>query len=232
MTPLLALVFLSSPWIDSKDFPRARQEAALNATLRIVTKDPRGEATAIRIGRQQPFVYYLTANHIVEKVAHADLQAYSSATFPEVAHEIEQATIIHRWPEFDLALLQAHEQKPPGFLRIAPNHLLAKPPFAVLTVGCTDGKVPQLKTDRVQKLIHGKTETGLRGKLWESEKAPSEGRSGGPMIDANGNLVGICNGTSDGKGYYLQFEEIRLALKRVGLEQLTDFSIQSTKSKK
>ena len=40
------------------------------------------------------------------------------------------------------------------------------------------------------------------------------GRSGGPLLDADGRLIGVCSGTQEGMNYYTHPDEIRGALQR------------------
>ena len=230
MLLFLPLLLMNGPWIESKEFSRSTQERVLNATLRLTTENPKGEGTAIRIGRQGPFVYYLTVNHNVERVDVADLESYAADSFPTVRARIEKAKVLARNPGTDLAILRAYEANPPGFLAALESRP-QKAPFAVLSSGCSLGKNPELLIDEVIRSIVAKTPQNVRAHVWETKKTPDPGRSGGPLVDVNGCLVGICSGNNDGKGYYIQIQEVREFLKLQGLERL-DYSLESSKSKK
>jgi S1-C subfamily serine protease len=50
----------------------------------------------------------------------------------------------------------------------------------------------------------------------------AKGRSGGPLIDQRGFVIGICSGTSDGKGYFTHTHEIHRFLKQNAFDWLAD----------
>ena len=88
--------------------------------------------------------------------------------------------------------------------------------FAVLTTGCDKGAAPSCLTDEVRgkKLLRlGKDKASF---FWESSKAPVVGRSGGPLVDSKGRVLGICSGNQEGHGYFTHLDEIHAALRREG----------------
>ena len=55
---------------------------------------------------------------------------------------------------------------------------------------------------------------------WETQRRPERGRSGGPLLDEAGRVIGLASG-HDGKcGYYTHAEEIHRFLKRNALDWL------------
>ena len=56
--------------------------------------------------------------------------------------------------------------------------------------------------------------------VWQVDRVPEKGRSGGPLIDHRGFLLGIASGASHGKGYYGHTEEIHRFLTRRGMKWL------------
>ena len=46
------------------------------------------------------------------------------------------------------------------------------------------------------------------------------GRSGGPLLNLDGQVIGICAATSLGKGYYVHLSEIHAGLKTAGYDWL------------
>lgn len=223
MGTLFAAIVLAGPWVQSPHFPQAKQEAALNATLRLTNPATRGEGTAVRIGTLGPHVYYLTAKHNLKDTMVVDLESFSAATFPKVLQKIPQAAVAKEWPDIDLALLRAVEPNPPGFLRVKSQPSNAKANSPVLTLGCSDLTTPSLETDEIDgaKLVKkpGQSESQWH---WVTKKQPIEGRSGGPLVSVSGDLIGICSGTDSEtkKGYYVHESAIRDALKAAGCDQL------------
>jgi hypothetical protein len=56
--------------------------------------------------------------------------------------------------------------------------------------------------------------------LWEVDRMPEKGVSGGPLLDDRGYLIGIAGGVSDGRGYYCHAAGIHRFLKVNGLKWL------------
>jgi hypothetical protein len=202
----------SDPWIESADFPRQQQEAALSSTLRL-TNETGGEGTAVRIGRVGPFVVYLTACHNVAASKTVNLDVYSASSPAVPVRQINRAEVVERWPGVDLALLRGLEPDPPAFAKLAPVSASGESSIPVLTVGCSSGRKPSLQTDRLKRVIANKPD-GTRGTYWQGEVIPVTGRSGGPSFDAKGYLNGICSGTDMKNGYYVHVDEIRNHLKK------------------
>jgi len=71
-------------------------------------------------------------------------------------------------------------------------------------------------TDRLKAVPKIKPD-GTKHVFWEGQEASVVGRSGGPLIDRRGNLVGVCSGKSGGKGYYVHLDYVYEALDREGL---------------
>lgn len=221
---LVAWTFASAPpFVDDANFPKASQERALVATLRLVNKQG-GTATAVRIGTMGGRVFYLTACHTIpENSNEVDLEAYTVQSWPKPSVVLESCQVVERWKNVDLAIIRAFEPDATGFAQVSPKD---KSPTGadvpLLIVGCSKGAEPTFLIDtgnrrRVMKPMLSPAWS------WQTTKPPVEGRSGGPVFSVNGYLVGICNGvggdvmTGDGgkRGYYLHDEEIREKLKDV-----------------
>jgi hypothetical protein len=52
--------------------------------------------------------------------------------------------------------------------------------------------------------------------VWETERPPEPGRSGGPLLDDRTRVIGICAANQGGHGYYAHHDEILAALKGDG----------------
>ncbi len=216
---------LAGPDSGSADFPHDRQEVALAATVR-VEYGARGEASGAVVARSGPFVYVLTAAHVVPTGSQgdeADLTFFPGARPPPPGTGRYQARVVLRAPDVDLALLRATAPAPPGVLPICPPGKAqgAKLPMAVLSVGCTGpGGTPAAAPDTVRTIRF--LEQPYRANFFEADYAPAAGRSGGPLIDRRGYLVGVCSGTRGGKGYYVHLSEVQSALRRGGFQWLYD----------
>jgi len=218
-------------WIDKKEFPRVLQEKALGATLRLINPtEKNNQGTAVRIKRlRSGRVYYLTAAHILGEAKTVDLEGFKSASYPKVEIELKSVDVIQRWDNendankrlrnVDLALLEGTENELNPCLNVVLQDKIPKSvPFLAITLGCSGGEPPVFVLDRVTGRGVFVKPGGNRGEFWQTEKPPIVGKSGGPLIDASGYLVGICSGTAGNAGgqfgYYVDAEIIREAVAR------------------
>jgi hypothetical protein len=212
------------PWVDDPAFPRANQEKALAATLRLRNPKTAGEGTAVRVGREGRVTYYLTADHCVKDPT-VMLDRFTPQSYPDAEATLENVTVVERWPRLDLALLKSFWDEARPVAPICPADkvpAIGKDGLAVLTGGCTDGDPPELQVDRIGGALKIKKPRlpGPALLAWEIERPPVEGRSGGPMFGPDGFLIGICSGTDGKHGYYLHVDEIRKALSHSDLRRL------------
>lgn len=218
-------------WTDHKEFSRERQEKALGATLRLLNPTVNNnQGTAVRIKRlASGRVYYLTAAHVLGSSKTVNLEGFKASSYPKVEVELKAVDVIQRWDNenglnkrlhnVDLALLEGVENEQNQSLNIVPEDKIPKSlPFSAITLGCSGGDPPTFVLDRVVGRGVFVRPGGNRGHFWQTEKQPVVGRSGGPLIDASGYLVGICSGTAGNAGgqfgYYVDAEIIREAVAR------------------
>jgi S1-C subfamily serine protease len=212
---LLAWVALAPPWVESQDFSRAAQEKALAATLRLRNPASGGEGSAVRLGRVGPHVYYLTAAHNIGQSNVVDLETFTVRSYPKPDRKMQLADVDKVWPECDLALLRSVVvDEGPAATLIPRDKTPKNGDFAALSVGCTNGAEPELVQVRVTGAKRVHKPDGSSGWYWETEKPSAPGRSGGPLIDRNGHLIGICSGMDGAKAYYVHADDIRKQLDR------------------
>jgi len=167
----------------------------------------------VAVARRGAFIYVLTARHVIAGARELRIVLAAdgeSATF--------DAELLATWPEQDLALLRiAADPKRLPVLRLAgANGKPATTGDTVLSVGFGDGKTPTGDMDRLVGKRLLRRPDGRAAFVWEVEKASIAGRSGGPLVDSAGKVIGVCLGTQDGKGYYCHLDEILAALKGRG----------------
>jgi hypothetical protein len=209
--------------LEQAGFPLERQLDAVMVTVRVVNRERQsvGGGSGVMIGRQDGFIQVLTADHVLVDAIAIDVHAFTPATFPRPAAIFRDVGVLRRSPVQDLALLRipdderftVHPLCPPG-----PETVPTPPgdpslPIPVMTVGCGDGRAPApllnwiLNSPRVRR--PGSEQTV---RMWQLEQIEVAGRSGGPMFDNQGRLLGISSGTSGQLAYYCHLEEIHRLL--------------------
>ncbi len=227
MIPLALLLLLPAEIgiLDSKDFPKEAQLRAVTATVRVVNLTKGDEGSGVLLKRNGPIVYVLTANHIVDGAKRVEVSTFSAGSHPKTAAVYRMAEVIAQAPESDLAVLQwTTRDEMPGAAKVCPPSKLPEgKEFVALSVGCADGRPPTCALEDV-KGRRKVRKPGVEGTVlcWETARAPLKGRSGGPLLDRRGYLIGVDSGAGDGKGYYTHIEEVHAFLKRNGLKWLTE----------
>jgi S1-C subfamily serine protease len=206
--------------IDSKEFDRAVQIEATEATVRILNGTNQLQGSGAIIGKKDGFVYVLTANHVVDKALQLEVSTFTVGSHPKPSKVFRAADVklVAGDAVKDLALICIKTDKNLGTLPRCPKG--AEPDkggINGLAVGCEVGKGPNAVIVMIagKKLVQKNAKTAH---FWEVDGKTVEGRSGGPLIDKSGRLLGILSGTTPGKSYYCYTEEIRGFLKKHGFE--------------
>jgi S1-C subfamily serine protease len=209
--------------VPSTDFPKRLQVAAITATVLVVDRSRQTTGSGVIIGRSGPYVYLLTAGHLADTGAKLQVQTFSAESYPRPLATYRGIEVLERMAAEDLALIRiATRDVMPGVLKVCPAG--AEPrdaPFLALSVGCRHGDAPTcvLSVVNGKKLVR-KLGDATAAPFWELEKALARGRSGGPLIDRRGCLIGVASLASDGKSYVAHVEAVLALLKRNGLGHL------------
>jgi S1-C subfamily serine protease len=208
-------------------FPESLQQTSLAATVRIVNTADRSVGSGAIIARD-PFVYVLTAHHIVSDIKSVEVHTYSKESHPDPAGVYSHATVVANSESADLAVIRFSTRDPMPEplpivpLELEPQNLEPESRFPVLTVGYDDqDSAPRciaaevIDTKRVRRTAGDAAVT-----VWEVARESAPGRSGGPLIDQRGFVLGIASGIAEGKGYFTHTEEIHRFLKQNGLQGL------------
>lgn len=213
---LLLLSCLLAP-DESKSAARAR---ALAATVKVVNDGDRAEGSGVLLRQHGQHVYILTAAHVVPAARTVAVEI--SAGKPR---QYAGVTVLARSAEADLAVLRLRTQDElPAALPLAPPLKKASlPPSGTFSVGWSRGNRPTAteETVRGSKLVR-RPEEKSEAWHWETTGKPVLGRSGGPLVDTDGRILGIASGHDREHGYYVHGDEIRAFLRREGLKWLTE----------
>ena len=218
-----ALMVLAMIVILESGVPSAVQRRALAATVRMRVGD-RTTATAVVIGRKDGELYLLTADHAIDGPDTTALRfEFFADGKAEPAFALKGAEAALRRPVADFALLKVAvpEARTVAILPLIPPGKHAKRfPFAALSVGCSRGEAPTgaRETIAAQRLAVRRVDDVAF--FWQAENAQQRGRSGGPLVDVEGRIIGIAAATALGKGYSVHASEIHAALKTEGFEWL------------
>jgi S1-C subfamily serine protease len=180
---------------------------------------PTGVAgTGALIGIREDFAYVLTAAHVA-KFDGVELEFTNRLGYPKPSWFAANPTVVKRWPQPDLALIRF--SMPKNKTLLTPLKLAGIGdrtrvfPTGGWSVGVGSSAASTVSLDAiVQKKAVRRTE-GMTF-FWETVEVPEAGRSGGPLIDAKGQVIGICSASSGGRGYYTHLDEIQVVLKRDG----------------
>ena len=220
---LLLLAVGQSGQVESKDFSKEAQAAALRATVKVVNVTRNRDASAVIIKQEPKFVYFLTAAHVARADDKLEIQTFTAESYPEAAEKYKSGEVIARDTERDVAVLRlATTDTMPGALPLCPPKKVQDDKgFPALSTGCGGGKAPLCQIETVRRKVKvqrpGDKDTTL---VWEIAAAPANGRSGGPLVDKRGLVIGVASGVNDSLGYYVHIDEIQRFLKRNALERL------------
>lgn len=212
MISWLLLLLVPAQTLESKVFSRQLQDRAVAATVRIVNRGEKTEGSGVLLGAADKGFYILTAAHLVHRPAGLEISTFTIDSYPRPAKVYLKAEVVARTPDMrDLALIRVStEDRLPGRLPLCPSRLVPKEEkFDALSVGCGAARAPLCLVEHVRGSRLIRRQKGMKPALfWEVQRAQMPGRSGGPLLDRDGNLLGIANGVNDGKGYYCHVVEI------------------------
>jgi S1-C subfamily serine protease len=210
-----------TPIVASRDFTPEAQWAAALACPRIVPLVvDRGATggTGVTVGVRGGVAYVLTAAHAVSGSTGFEVQYFSRDSYPLRAQSFDRVSVAVRIPDADFALLKVETGSWP-----APTLKLAGPgrrpkafPAPAFTVGCTDKEAPTCAVESVRAKRLVRRPGNEVAFFWETAAAPQPGRSGGPLVGTDEQVIGICSAFQDGSGYYVHLDEIQAGLKQAG----------------
>jgi S1-C subfamily serine protease len=179
-------------------------------------------ATAVVVGQKDGSAYLLTALHAVADGPPSQVQFFTRRTYPEPARSLRGCVVEAKFRHADFALLKVPtgDEAVPVLKLAPPTPRPRKLPFAALGIGCSGGDAPTGLAETVGAKRFGRRD-GEQAFFWETNAAPTPGRSGGPLV-VGGRVFGLCVAGKDGKGYYTHADELLAGLKAEGHGWLWD----------
>jgi S1-C subfamily serine protease len=220
--PVLALLLLLPGQIETvkdSDFSAELQTKAVSATVQIVNLGRRSAGSGVVIGKGGPFLYVLTAAHVVEGPGELEVRTFSPRSYPKPETVSPSAKVVARLPLEDLALVRFPAREPlPAVLKVCPSgQVAATREFRALAVGCSNGRPPTCQVEQVKgkRLVRKQGQEGMAS-FWELSRPTVKGRSGGPLLDRRGYVLGVASLAGDGRGYYGHLEGVHRLLDAEG----------------
>jgi S1-C subfamily serine protease len=201
------------------------EKAALRATVRVTCKT--GTGSGVVIGRAGPVAYVLTAAHVIAEPEGLAVETSDPGAAGGGRRAFADVTVVAKASpqRQDLAVLRVRVNGE-GLTAVIPLRRPTAAPLKTPAVAFSagdDGVKVSIQAETVlgtARLRHLGTEETTR--CWKCQAAPVPGRSGGPLLDADGALLGVCSGGDRTASYYVHVEEVRDFLKRNGLRFLAE----------
>ena len=219
--PLVAIVALSlcpTPIAPALVVGAADQWGAVAAVARVSSGSVGPVATAVCIGLRGKEAFLLTAAHVVPFGSGRLFTFYTRSTYPVAAWSVVGGEVVWRSPEADVALVKILlTDQQPGVTPLAPAFDHPKRfPVRLWAIGCPDAATPICRDETVvgrSLVARPENEAAF---FWQTDRAAIGGMSGGPLLDSQRRVVGICAAASGGGGYYAHHDEILAGLKSAG----------------
>jgi hypothetical protein len=153
--------------------------------------------------------YILTANHVTSgstSIVVEQMTLVDGVMVPKVLKY--KTSVVASEPGRDLSLIRVMHRVDCQPVGVRPE----QPPVGikVLSSGCDNGDLPWLWEGT---LVGDEDGTDL------TDRKPWHGRSGGPLVDQEGRLVGICSAYSQWHGLFKDAPAINALLRKAGIAQ-------------
>jgi S1-C subfamily serine protease len=206
------------------DLPSALKRRCLSATIRIVNKTRETQSSGVVVGQRGPFAYALTARHVAQIGDRLEVHMFQPSRAEADSRVFTQVDVIAQSDETDdvaaIRILAASEHL--SALPICPSDAIpVKDGFPALSIGFTTHGGPSIA---VHQSVEAKSiRRSIRepiARVWSAADDTQPGRSGGPLVDRRGHVIGIQSGAGGGAAYFCHVAAIHRLLAEAGLEWL------------
>ena len=194
----------------------------LASTVRLHVEDAKGRAfgTGTIIDARSGEALVITCGHLFrESQGKGQVTVDLFEAGPEGLRVVGQVTgqVISYDLDRDVALLSIRPNRPVSVAPVAPSRSTIERGDRAASIGCSNGQDPTLLATRITSRDRYQGPPNI-----EASGAPVEGRSGGGLFNAQGQLVGVCFAADHegNEGLYAALESIHGELDRLGLKEI------------
>jgi thiol-disulfide isomerase/thioredoxin len=199
--------------------PAAGVDHLIAATVRLSVADPNGKSTGTGaiVAARDGMALVLTCGHIFRESqgrGAVDISIFrSTANGAELRGNVAGECLAYDL-ERDLALVRFRTESPLDVTPIAPPGVQLQPGAPVVSIGCNHGENPTARSSHITTINRFQGFPNV-----EAAGAPVEGRSGGPLYNAEGQVIGVCYAANpqDDEGLYASIASIHAKLDELKL---------------
>lgn len=125
-------------------------------------------------------VRILTAEHVVQGISTVDVYCFTPSSYPR-PHRRYNGQVVSSGPN-DVAVIEIETSDKLNLLPIARHG--PKVGDTVYYAGCTGGRSPTSHTAQISR---------IKSTMYITNVAPAKGQSGGPLVNASGEVIGVTN---------------------------------------
>lgn len=192
------------------------QRNALSSTVRIHVEEPQAFAvgTGTVIDQEGGSILILTCGHLFRESGQ-NARIKIDAGFPDQpVTGLDARVLFYDSETHDVALVVAHTERTFRVAKIAPPQLVLNVGDQVFAAGCSGGDAPSILPTRIKALTNYSGVVKI-----DTYRRPEQGRSGGGLFSAGGQLIGVCNAAAVqvDEGIYAGLQGIYAALDATNL---------------